>query len=72
MDALGIDLRGSVESIGGATGSRLSVLPPENASGNYVKVVQRIPVRIELDQGQAGLDRLRPGMSVEPKIRVTQ
>ena len=64
------DLRGSVESIGGATGSRLSVLPPENASGNYVKVVQRIPVRIHLDPGQARLDRLRIGMSVEPQVTV--
>jgi membrane fusion protein (multidrug efflux system) len=63
-------MTGTVESIGGATGSRLSVLPPENASGNYVKVVQRIPVRIKLDP-QEGLDRLRPGMSVEPKVRVT-
>ena len=45
----------------------LSVLPPENASGNYVKVVQRIPVRIKLDPGQPGLDRLRIGMSVEPR-----
>jgi membrane fusion protein (multidrug efflux system) len=63
-------LHGSVESIGGATGSRLSVLPPENASGNYVKVVQRIPVRIHLDPGQAGLDRLRIGMSVEPQVSV--
>ena len=61
------DLTGKVESIGGATGSRLSVLPPENASGNYVKVVQRIPVRIRIDPGQAGIDRLRPGMSVEPE-----
>jgi membrane fusion protein (multidrug efflux system) len=70
VDAIDADLRGSVESIGGATGSRFSVLPPENASGNYVKVVQRIPVRIKLDPGQAGMDRLRPGMSVEPKVRV--
>ena len=54
VDALDLDLHGSVESIGGATGSRLSVLPPENASGNYVKVVQRIPVRITLDPGQPG------------------
>jgi membrane fusion protein, multidrug efflux system len=72
VDALGNNLTGKIESIGGATGSRLSVLPPENASGNYVKVVQRIPVRIDIDPGQAGIDRLRPGMSVEPKIRVTQ
>ena len=54
VDALDLDLTGKVESIGGATGSRFSVLPPENASGNYVKVVQRIPVRIRLDPGQAG------------------
>jgi membrane fusion protein, multidrug efflux system len=71
VDALGNNLSGKIESIGGATGSKLSVLPPENASGNYVKVVQRIPVRITIDPGQAGIDRLRPGMSVEPKIRVT-
>jgi membrane fusion protein (multidrug efflux system) len=70
VDSLGLDLQGSVESVGGATGSRLSVLPPENASGNYVKVVQRIPVRIRLDSGQAGLDRLRIGMSVEPQVTV--
>jgi membrane fusion protein (multidrug efflux system) len=70
VDAIDLDLHGTIESIGGATGSRLSVLPPENASGNYVKVVQRIPVRIQLDPGQAGLDRLRIGMSVEPKVRV--
>jgi membrane fusion protein, multidrug efflux system len=62
---------GAVESLGGATGSRVSVLPPENATGNYVKVVQRIPVRVRLDPGQPGLDLLRPGMSVEPKVRVT-
>jgi len=70
VDALDLDVRGTVESIGGATGSRLSVLPPENASGNYVKVVQRIPVRIRFDPGQSGLERLRIGMSVEPKVTV--
>jgi membrane fusion protein, multidrug efflux system len=70
VDALGLDLHGSVESIGGATGSRLSVLPPENASGNYVKVVQRIPVRILIDPSQPGLDRLRIGMSADPKVTV--
>jgi membrane fusion protein (multidrug efflux system) len=70
VDAVGLDLKGTVESIGGATGSRLSVLPPENATGNYVKVVQRIPVRIHLDDGQAGMDRLRIGMSVEPEVTV--
>jgi membrane fusion protein (multidrug efflux system) len=70
VDALAADLHGTVESIGGATGSRLSVFPPENAAGNYVKVVQRIPVRIKLDPGQSGLDRLRIGMSVEPQVTV--
>ena len=70
VDSIDADLHGTIESIGGATGSRYSVLPPENASGNYVKVVQRIPVRIKLDPGQPGLDRLRPGMSVEPKVRL--
>jgi membrane fusion protein, multidrug efflux system len=68
VDALGLDLKGVVESLGGATGSRYSVLPPENATGNYVKVVQRIPVRIHIDPSQAGYERLRPGMSVEPKV----
>ena len=69
--AIDSDLHGVVESIGGATGSRYSVLPPENASGNYVKVVQRIPVRIKIDpKDQTGTDRLRPGMSVEPKVRL--
>ena len=70
VDALDLSLTGKIESLGGATGSRLSVLPPENASGNYVKVVQRIPVRIRIDPGQPGIDRLRPGMSVEPKVRI--
>jgi membrane fusion protein (multidrug efflux system) len=70
VDALGETLTGSVESLGGATGSRLSVLPPENAAGNYVKVVQRIPVRIHFDAGQPSIDRLRIGMSVEPAVRV--
>jgi membrane fusion protein (multidrug efflux system) len=45
-------------------------MPPENASGNYVKVVQRIPVRIQIKAGQPEMDRLRPGMSVEPKVKV--
>jgi membrane fusion protein (multidrug efflux system) len=70
VDALDLDLHGTVESMGGATGSKLSVLPPENASGNYVKVVQRIPIRIKIDPGQSGVDRLRIGMSVEPSVTV--
>ena len=70
VDALDLDLHGNVESVGGATGSRLSVLPPENASGNFVKVVQRIPVRLRMDAGQTGLERLRIGMSVVPRVTV--
>jgi membrane fusion protein (multidrug efflux system) len=70
VDAVDRDYDGSVESFAGATGSRFSLLPPENASGNYVKVVQRIPVRITLKPGQPDSERLRPGMSAEPKVRV--
>ena len=70
VDALDLNFNGSVETIGGATGSVASVLPAENATGNYVKVVQRIPVRIKLDPNQESLDRLRPGMSVESTVRV--
>ncbi|MEI9936112.1 MAG: HlyD family secretion protein [Pseudomonadota bacterium] len=70
VDALGRDFDAEVESLAAATGSRYSVLPPENASGNYVKVVQRLPVRLRLRPGQPGLELLRPGMSVEPKVRV--
>lgn len=62
---------GRVTQIGGATGSMLSLFPPENATGNYVKVVQRIPVRVDLTDPQQNKDHLlRPGMSVEPKVRV--
>lgn len=68
VDAYGRDYNGSVESIGGATGARFSLLPPENATGNYVKVVQRIPVRIRFDQGQDPNHELRPGMSVVPTV----
>jgi membrane fusion protein, multidrug efflux system len=70
VDALKKDFEGYVQTIGGSTGSVASVLPPENATGNYVKVVQRIPVRIRFKPNQAGLDLLRPGMSVEPDVRV--
>ncbi len=70
VDSLHRDFRGAVETIGGSTGSIASTLPPENATGNYVKVVQRIPVRISLEPNQQAADRLRPGMSVEPKVRV--
>jgi len=68
VDAFGQKFHGYVESMPAATGTVTSLLPPENASGNYVKVVQRLPVRIRFDNNQAGLDRLRPGMSVEPTV----
>ncbi|HEY2169318.1 MAG TPA: HlyD family secretion protein [Candidatus Angelobacter sp.] len=68
VDAYGREFSGTVESIGGATGARFSLLPPENATGNYVKVVQRIPVRIRFDKGQDPGHQLRPGMSVEPVV----
>jgi membrane fusion protein (multidrug efflux system) len=61
---------GHVDSIAAATGARFSILPPENATGNYVKVVQRIPVKIVLDKGQGTEQVLRPGMSVVPKVAV--
>jgi membrane fusion protein, multidrug efflux system len=68
VDADGREYSGKIVAVGGASGSKFSVLPPENATGNYVKVVQRIPVRINLDAGQNGDHRLRPGMSVDPKV----
>jgi membrane fusion protein (multidrug efflux system) len=68
VDAYGREYQGRVESIAGATGAQFSLLPPENATGNYVKVVQRVPVKIVLDPGQNGDHLLRLGMSVEPKV----
>jgi membrane fusion protein (multidrug efflux system) len=68
IDAYDQKLGGYVENMPAATGAISSLLPPENATGNYVKVVQRLPVRIRFDKNQQGLDRLRPGMSVEPKV----
>jgi membrane fusion protein, multidrug efflux system len=71
VDAYGHDYDGKVTQIGGATGSMLSLFPPENATGNYVKVVQRIPVRIDLTDRNEDKDHLlRPGLSVEPTVRV--
>lgn len=68
VDMYGKSFPGRVESISGATGSRMSLLPPENATGNFVKVVQRIPVRIFLDPIPPGKAILRPGMNVEATI----
>jgi membrane fusion protein (multidrug efflux system) len=59
------NIQGSIESFSGATGAKFSLLPPDNATGNFVKVVQRVPVRIHLDTDSATLRRLRPGMSVK-------
>ena len=68
VDTYGHDYNGYIENIGGATGARFSLLPPENATGNYVKVVQRIPVRLRFDKGVDPNHTLRPGMSVEPTV----
>ena len=70
VDAYGREYKGRVSAVGGASGSRLSLLPPENATGNFVKVVQRLPVRIDIDPNQDSDHLLRPGMSVEPKVYV--
>ena len=67
VDAYNRDYRAHVLNIAGATGERFSLLPPENASGNYVKVIQRVPVKIVFDPGQ-NTQILRPGMSVEPTV----
>ena len=64
----GREFTGKVESIAAATGSRFSLLPPDNATGNFVKVVQRVPVKIVLDNGQDPEHLLRPGMSVAPTV----
>ncbi|MGB6843670.1 MAG: HlyD family secretion protein, partial [Candidatus Acidiferrales bacterium] len=70
LDSNGRTYKGKVDSIAGSSGARLSLLPPENATGNYVKVVQRVPVKIVLDPGQNKDRALRLGMSVEPKVWV--
>jgi membrane fusion protein (multidrug efflux system) len=68
VDANGKTYKGHVDSIAGASGARFSLLPPENATGNYVKVVQRIPVKIVFEPGETKAHDLRPGMSVIPKV----
>jgi membrane fusion protein (multidrug efflux system) len=68
VDAFGRTFHGYVEDMPGSTGSVASLLPPENATGNFVKVVQRLPVRIRLNQGEDPNHILRIGMSVEPKV----
>ncbi len=68
VDANGKTYKGHLDSIAGASGARFSLLPPENATGNYVKVVQRIPVKIVFEPGETKGHELRPGMSVVPKV----
>jgi membrane fusion protein, multidrug efflux system len=68
VDSTGRKLKGHVDSIAGATGPLFSLLPPENATGNYVKIVQRVPVKIVLEQGENRDRQLRPGMNVVPDV----
>jgi len=68
VDSTGRTLKGHVNSIAGATGPLFSLLPPENATGNYVKIVQRIPVKIVLEPGENRNRQLRPGMNVVPDV----
>lgn len=68
VDSTGRKLKGHVDSIAGATGPTFSLLPPENATGNYVKIVQRVPVKIVLEPGENRNRDLRPGMNVVPDV----
>ena len=71
VDAIpGRDFKAHVESLQVGTGSRFTLLPPENATGNFVKVVQRVPVKIVFDEAPIDLERLWAGESVEPKVDV--
>ena len=70
VDSSGRTLKGHVDSIAGATGPLFSLLPPENATGNYVKIVQRVPVKIVLEAGENRDRRLRPGMNVVPDVHL--
>jgi membrane fusion protein (multidrug efflux system) len=72
IDATGKKYKGHVESIAGASGARFSLLPPENATGNYVKVVQRIPVKIVFEKDETKGHELSPGMSVVPKVWINK
>jgi membrane fusion protein (multidrug efflux system) len=68
VDSTGQKFKGHVDSIAGATGPLFSLLPPENATGNYVKIVQRVPVKIVLEPGENRDHQLRPGMNVVPDV----
>jgi membrane fusion protein (multidrug efflux system) len=65
----GVIFHGRVEEVSPASGSQFALLPPDNATGNYTKIVQRVPVKIVLDASQARLERLRPGLSVIATVR---
>jgi membrane fusion protein (multidrug efflux system) len=70
VDALpGVTLRGKVDQVSPASGSQFALLPPDNATGNFTKIVQRVPVKIVLDGGQEAAQRLRPGLSVIATVR---
>ena len=69
VDALdGVELHGKVESVSPGTGAEFSILPPQNATGNFTKIVQRVPVRISLDAGPMARKLLVPGMSVQVTV----
>jgi len=68
VDSTGRTYQGHIDSIAGATGPLFSLFPPENATGNYVKIVQRIPTKIVIEPGQNGDRLLRPGVNVAPKV----
>ena len=71
IDALGKSLRAHVDSVQAGSGARFSLLPPENATGNYVKVVQRVPVKILFDEPLPADHTIGPGLSVAPSVRVS-
>ena len=72
VDALpGVSLRGTVESFAPGSGSQFSLLPFEPGTGNFTKIVQRVPVRIRFEAGQVELARLRPGLSTKVSVRLT-
>ena len=71
IDALGGRFRGHVDSVQAGSGAAFSLLPPENATGNYVKVVQRVPVKILFDEPLPADHTIGPGLSVTPSVRVS-
>jgi membrane fusion protein (multidrug efflux system) len=70
LDAAAVPLRGHVESLAPATGATFSVLPPENATGNFTKIVQRVPVRVRLEVPRGMESVLRPGLSATVKVHL--